>query len=127
MPSPRSAPPPAPARSTPPTPPTSSTPPPPPPKSTRTTSSYRAKEAKYQHSQVRSKFAEDGTCFVQGKEDPLSNMWPVEIVWQNIKFQSSSHVYVFEMLKWHKKLTSSYLHMFLMCQNGFQQNASVND
>ena len=47
-------------------------------------------------------------------------MWQVEIVWQNIKIQSSEHVYVFDMLKWHKKLSSCNLEMLLMCKNGFQ-------
>ena len=57
---------------------------------------------------------------LQGKEDSLSNMWPIEIVWQNIKFQSSKHVYVFDLLNWHKKLKSSKLQMVLMYQTGFQ-------
>ena len=36
---------------------------------------------------------------VQGKDDPLSNMWPVELKWDNHIFSSSEHIYVYEMLK----------------------------
>ena len=46
-------------------------------------------------------------------------MWPVEIVWKNIKFWSSDHVYVYEMLQWHGKLTNYNLQVLFTCHNSF--------
>ena len=46
----------------------------------------------------------NGTRYVQGKNDPLSNMWPVELKWDKHTFASSEHIYVYELLKWHGKL-----------------------
>ena len=50
-----------------------------------------AKQTKYKRLQVRHKFARDGTPFVQGKKDPLSNMWHGDMVWQDLIFHSSEH------------------------------------
>ena len=47
------------------------------------------------------KFASDGMQYVQGKNDPLSNMWPTELHWDKYIFSSSEHIYVYELLKCH--------------------------
>ena len=42
------------------------------------------KEIKYCKYNLRYKFNSNGTHYVQGKDDPLSNMWPVELCWGKI-------------------------------------------
>ena len=78
------------------------------------------KENKYCNSNLRYKFSSNGTHYVQGKNDPLSNMWPVELCWGKYTFASSEHIYVFDMLKWHGKLNGTTLQMLLNCSTGFQ-------
>ena len=58
---------------------------------------------------------------VQGKDDPLSNMWPVELKWDNHIFSSSEHIYVYEMLKGHGKLNTKTVMLLLNCSSGIKQ------
>ena len=84
------------------------------PASTRPTPSPAwGKENVYSKSNLKYKFSSDGTHYVQGKDDPLSNMWPVELSWDKHTFSSSEHVYVYEMLKWHGKLNYNTLQILL--------------
>ena len=100
---------------------TSSTPTSTRPASTRPTPSPAwGKENVYSKSNLKYKFSSDGTHYVQGKDDPLSNMWPVELSWDKHTFSSSEHVYVYEMLKWHGKLNYNTLQILLNSPTGFQ-------
>ena len=58
-------------------------------------------------------------CYVQGKNDPLSNMWPVKLHWDKYTFSSSEHIYVYKLLKWHGQLNTQTLQMLLNCPTGF--------
>ena len=50
------------------------------------------KEKEYSKYELRHKFTSNGTRYVQGKCDPLSNMWPVQLDWNNHTFSSSDMV-----------------------------------
>ena len=81
------------------------------------------KENEYSKYNVKYNFASDGTLYVQGKDDPLSNMWPVKLKWKKHIFLSSEHIYVYELLKWHGKLNTSTLQILLYCWPGFKAKA----
>ena len=40
-------------------------------------------ENSYSKSSLQHKISNNGTHFVQGKDDPLSNMWPVQMTQEN--------------------------------------------
>ena len=62
---------------------------------------------------------------VQGKDDPLSNTWPVGLKWYNHIFSSSEHIYVYEMLKWHGKLNTKTVMLLLNCSSGIKQKKKL--
>ena len=76
-------------------------------------------ENSYSKSSLQHKFSNNGTHFVQGKYDSLSNIWPVQMTWENKIFLSSEHVYMYEMLKWHHQLNPATLQKLF--QTGFNR------
>ena len=71
----------------------------------------QGKEKDYSKHDLRYKVASDGMQYVQDKDDPLSNMWPVELHWDKYIFSSSEHIYVYELLKFHDQLKRNITNM----------------
>ena len=63
------------------------------------TTTRTGKETSYSRYNLRYKFTANGIHYVQGKDDPLLNMLPVEMGWDKHTFSSSEHIYVYELLK----------------------------
>ena len=84
------------------------------------------KEKDYSKHDLRYKFASDGMWYVQGKNDPLSNMWPVGLHWDKYIFSSSEHIYAYELLKCHDQLNRETLQMLLNCPTGFHAKKKKN-